>query len=44
MKSFYIVFSDGGSCIRYAEDKNALIAELAEEFPGRKILSIEEMN
>lgn len=42
MKFYNIVFEDGGACGRYAEDINALVAELSEEFPGRKIISIIE--
>lgn len=42
MKLFNVVFEGGQACSRYAEDENELIAMIAEEFPGRKILSIVE--
>lgn len=42
MKFYNIVFEDGGACGRYAEDEHILLAELSEEFPGRKIISIIE--
>lgn len=42
MQKFNIVFEDGCACSRLAEDIDTLRAELAEEFPGRKIISIIE--
>lgn len=42
MKYFNVVFEGGHACGRYAEDENELLAIIAEEFPGRKIISIVE--
>lgn len=42
MRYFNVIFEDGGVVGRHAEDLNALIAEVLEEFPGRKIKDIVE--
>ncbi len=40
MKMYLIIFSDGGSITRFAEDENELKAAIVEEFPGRAVKTI----